>query len=95
MGLAQLDQAERQRFSVRPGVNGVVVESVGENSDAADKGLKAGDVIVKAGAHAANQPADVAAAVADARRDGRKSVLLLVNRSGQTIFVPVDLDKLG
>ena len=95
MGLAQLDQAERQRFSVKPGVTGVVVESVGENSDAADKGLKAGDVIVKAGAHAANQPADVAAAVADARRDGRKSVLLLVNRDGQTVFVPVDLDKLG
>ena len=95
MGLAQLDQAERQRFSVKPGVTGVVVESVGENSDAADKGLKAGDVIVKAGAHAAAQPADVAAAVADARRDGRKSVLLLVNRDGQTVFVPVDLDKLG
>ncbi len=95
MGLAQLDQAERQRFSVRPGVTGVVVESVGENSDAADKGLKAGDVIVKAGAHAANQPADVAAAVADARREGRKSVLLLVNRDGQTVFVPVDLDKMG
>ncbi len=95
MGLAKLDQAERQRFSVRPGVSGVVVESVGENSDAADKGLKAGDVIVKAGAHAATQPSDVAAAVAEAKRDGRKSVLLLVSRDGQTVFVPVDLDKLG
>jgi len=95
MGLARLDQAERQRFSVKPGVNGVVVESVGENSDAADKGLKSGDVIVKAGVHTALQPSDVAAAVADARREGRKSVLLLVNRDGQTVFVPVDLDKLG
>ncbi len=95
MGLAQLDQAERQRFNLSPGAHGVVVESVGENSDAADKGLKPGDVIMKAGAHAANQPSDVAAAVAEAKRDGRKSVLLLVNRDGQTVFVPVDLDKMG
>jgi len=95
MGLAQLDQAERQRFNLKPGASGVVVESVGENSDAADKGLRPGDVIVKAGAHATSQPADVAAAVAEAKRDGRKSVLLLVSRDGQTVFVPVALDKLG
>jgi serine protease Do len=95
MRLAQLDQAERQRFSLREGAHGVVVESVGENSDAAEKGLKPGDVIVKAGAHLANQPSDVAAAVAEARHDGRKSVLLLVSRDGQTVFVPVELDKMG
>ena len=95
MGLAQLDEAERQRFNLRSGAHGVVVESVGQNSDAADKGLRPGDVIVKAGAHTAAQPADVAAAVADAKRDGRKSVLLLVSREGQTVFVPLDLDKLG
>jgi serine protease Do len=95
MGLAQLDRAERERFNLTPGAHGVVVESVGENSDAADKGLKPGDVIMKAGAHAATQPSDIAAAVADARRDGRTSVLLLVSRDGQTVFVPVDLDKMG
>jgi serine protease Do len=93
MRLAELDQAMRERFNLGGSAHGVVVETVGKDSDAADKGLKIGDVIVKAGARAARQPADVSAAVADARREGRKSVLLLVNRDGQTVFVPVEVGK--
>jgi hypothetical protein len=35
----------------------------------------------------------VAAAVADARREKRPSVLLLINMRGRTGFVPVKLDS--
>jgi serine protease Do len=93
MRLAQLDQAERQRFNLQSGTHGVVVESVEDNSGASDKGLRRGDVIMKAGIRAASAPADVTAAVADARHEGRKSVLLLIKRDGQTVFVPVEVGK--
>ncbi len=89
MRLAPLTLAERERFNLGQNAHGVVVESVGADSDAQDKGLRAGDVILKAGAMAANQPGDVGAAVAQARRDNHKDVLLLISRGGQTLFVPL------
>jgi serine protease Do len=93
MSLAQLDRAQRERYDLPDGARGVVVESVGRNSDAAEKGLKPGDIITKAGVRSVTQPSDVAAAVADAKREGRKAVLLLVRRQGQTVFVPVEVGK--
>ena len=91
MRLAQLNDAERQRFNLNGNAQGVVVESVGQDSDAADKGLQPGDIILRAGTRAASRPSEVAAAVADARKEQRKDVLLRVSRGGQTLFVPVQI----
>jgi serine protease Do len=91
MRLAELTPAERQRFNIGDAAHGVVVEGVASDSDAQDKGLRAGDVIVKAGDRPAGQPADVRTAVAEASRANRKDVLLLVNRGGHTLFVPVHI----
>ena len=91
MRLAELTPAERQRFNIADAARGVVVEGVGSDTDAQDKGLHAGDVIVKAGDRVASQPSDVRTAVAEASRENRKDVLLLVNRGGRTLFVPVQI----
>jgi serine protease Do len=95
MRLAQLNDAERQRFNLDDSAKGVIVESVGENSDAAGKGLQPGDIILRAGTRAASQPSEVVAAVADARKAQRKDVLLRVSRGGQTLFVPVQVTGQG
>ena len=71
---------------------GVAIGAIAANSDAGEKGLRRGDVIVRAGAIKTNAPADVEGAVAKARRDGHKSVLLMISRGGGTIFVPIKLD---
>jgi serine protease Do len=71
---------------------GVAVAGVNPNSDAGEKGLSAGDVILRAGDHRVSTPADVAAAAAEARHDGRKNVLVLVARNGQQLFVPLAAD---
>ena len=62
------------------------------SSDAAEKGLRRGDLIISVNRQAVTAPAQVAAAVDTARRAGRTSVLLLVKR-GQApeAFVGVDL----
>jgi serine protease Do len=72
---------------------GVAVKGVAPDSDAAEKGLQAGDIIVRAGDANVATPSDVTAAAAAARKAGRKSVLLQVARNGHRIFVPIKLDE--
>ncbi|HKT54099.1 MAG TPA: trypsin-like peptidase domain-containing protein, partial [Caulobacteraceae bacterium] len=69
--------------------NGVAVQGVSPDSDAGEKGLQSGDVIVRAGDRATRSPHDVAEAAAAAKKAGRKEVLLLIARNGQQIFVPL------
>jgi serine protease Do len=66
---------------------GVAIAGLAADSDALQKGLQPGDVIVQAGDRQTATPADVAAAVTDARRAGRKAVLLLIGRDGRNLFV--------
>jgi len=70
---------------------GLVVQNIAPSSDAADKGLRRGDVILRAGAREVQSSADVAQAVAAAKAAGRPSVPLLVARGGGKFFVPVQI----
>ena len=72
---------------------GVTVQDVAGDSDAGQKGLRQGDVILRAGEHKIAQPADVSAAAAEARQAGRKSVLLLITRNGRQTFIPVGIEE--
>jgi serine protease Do len=74
---------------------GVRVAGVDGGSDAAQKGLRRGDLILRAGDRATNAPADLKAAVADAKKAGKKSVLLFVDRNGVHTFLPVEIDAQG
>ena len=92
MSFGPLDAAARERYSIPAEVRGVVVESVKASSDAGDKGLKRGDVIVRIYDKAATTPADILTAVAEAKKAGRASVLVQIHRSGRNIFVPIKLE---
>ena len=72
---------------------GVRVAGVDGSSDAAQKGLRRGDLILRAGDRATNSPADLTAAVAEAKKAGKKSVLLFVARGGVHTFVPVEIGQ--
>jgi serine protease Do len=92
MSLTPLDPATRQQYSITAAVRGVVVEGVKGSSDAGEKGLRKGDVIVRAGDREVASAADVSAAVAEWRKAGRGSIPLAVNRGGRTLFVPIKID---
>ena len=92
MSLGQLDDSARRRYSLPDDVKGAVIESVKATSDAGKKGLKPGDVIVRAGDKAAPSPADVQAAEAAAKKAGRPSVLLQVHHGGRNLFVAVKIE---
>jgi serine protease Do len=71
---------------------GVVITSVDPSSDAAEKGIRRGDVILSINRQAVTSPAQVLASVDTARRAGRSSVLLLVKRGQATeVFIGLDL----
>jgi len=91
MSFGPLDEAARRRYGVPADVRGVVVESVSPASDAGQKGLRRGAVILRAGDREVTSPADVPAAVEAARKSGRGSILLQVHQSGRNLFVAIKI----
>ena len=64
-----------------------MVASVDPEGVAGQRGLRAGDVILEAAGKAVSRPGDITAALADAKKDGRKAVLLRVKSGDTTRFV--------
>jgi serine protease Do len=95
LALSSLTPESRRTYGVADGVNsGAVITKVDPDSDAADKGLQPGDVVLKVGNRTVRTPADFQTGVAEAKKGGRSSVLLLVQRSqGGTAFVAIDTEK--
>lgn len=94
LNLSGLSDEARKRFNIKDNVkNGVVVTKVDPNSTAADKRIQPGEVIVEVGQEAVSSPADVTKRVEALKKEGRKSVLLLVaSLSGDVRFVAIGLD---
>jgi serine protease Do len=81
-----------QRLSLPATISGAVIVSVDPSSDAAAKGLKAGDVIVSVNQQPTPDISTIAAVLAAARRVGRTSVVLLVQRGSRPgVYVGVKL----
>jgi serine protease Do len=91
MQLAPLDDSMRHQLGLPPSVRGAVVLGVDANSDAGQKGLKRGDVIVRAGDAPVTSAAEISAAVEAAKRGKRPSVLVGVFRGGRTLFLPLKI----
>jgi serine protease Do len=72
---------------------GLVVTDVDSNSDAADRGIQAGDVIVAVNSKPVSSAADVNKAAAQAEKDGRKAILLQVKRDDNSRFVALPVAK--
>ena len=95
-GANEADRLQPGALGLRVSPNakgGLTVQGVASNSDAKDKGLQQGDVILRAGERATNTADDLTSAVADARKAGRKAVLLLIARGGQHTFVTIKVQE--
>jgi serine protease Do len=88
LDLATLSKDLRTRYKIKESVKGVIVTGVDNGSDAAEKRLSAGDVIVEVAQEAVANAADIKKRVDQLKKDGKKSVLLLVsNAEGELRFV--------
>jgi len=93
MTLSDLTADLKQKYSLADDAKGVVVVDVAKNSASDEKGLRPGDVIMEASQEEVKSPGQVAAKVADAKKSGRKSILLLIERQGDLRFVALRLDQ--
>jgi serine protease Do len=88
LDLATLSKDLRTRYKIKDTVKGVIVTGVDNGSDAAEKRLSAGDVIVEVAQESVANAADIRKRVDQLKKDGKKSVLLLVsNADGELRFV--------
>jgi serine protease Do len=96
LSLQQLTPQISRALNLPAGARGVVIGSVDPNSDASDKGLQRGDLIISVNQQLVTTPAQVQAAVDAARRAGRTNVLLLVKRgTAPEAFVGVEIGTRG
>src|SRR5579864_7178631 len=92
LDLANLSKDLRSRYKIKENVKGFVITSVDGTSDAAEKRLSPGEVIVEVAQEAVSNAADIKKRVDQLKKDGKKSVLLLVaNADGELRFVALSV----
>jgi serine protease Do len=93
--VAPVSQELKDKFQLHGDQKGVVITDVAPNTPAAERGLKAGDVIMEVQQNEVATAADVQKQVEAARKADRKNVLMLIQREGGVQYVPLTLSKGG
>jgi serine protease Do len=93
LGLASVTPEARRNYNIDEGINGVLVTRVDPDSDAGDKGIQPGDVVLSVANKPVHSPKDILNLIAAARSSGHKTILLLVATQGGTRFVAVDIGQ--
>jgi len=76
-----------------PTKEGVLITDVDNNSDAARKGIRVGDLILEMGGAAVSTPDDVVTAIREAGRLQRRAVLMRIRSGTETRFVAIQLRR--
>lgn len=93
LSLSSLNDEMRARFNLPEEANGVIILDVDNDGPAAEKGLRAGELIVEASQKEVTSPDEVKQAVQKAMKDNQKSLLLLIDGEEGLRFVAVKLEK--
>ncbi len=91
--LSSVTQGLRERYKLSKESKGVVVTAVDGTGPAAEKGIRPGDVIVEISQEEVTTPTQIVNKVKEAKKAGRKSVLLLLEGQGGLRFVAIRIEK--
>ncbi|MEG6509151.1 DegQ family serine endoprotease [Methyloligella sp. 2.7D] len=90
--VSPLTDGLREQFEIDDDVEGVIITAVDPASQAAEKGVKPGDVIVEVTQEKVTDPDEILARIDAVKKSGRKSVLLLISDGkGELSFVALSL----
>jgi len=92
LSMTEATQDLKDKFQLDDNANVVVVD-VAKGRPAADKDVHPGDVILEVAQEEVKTAPDVAHKIDDAKKAGRKSVLLLVEHAGELRFVALRIDQ--
>ncbi len=94
MTLSPITDELRAQYTISDDVKGVIVTAVAEGSNAAEKRIVAGDVIVEVAQESVSAPADVAARVKALKDEDRRLALFLMsNAQGEVRFIPLSIEE--
>lgn len=93
MSLDQLGLKLKAKSATDEKQDGVAIAEVDPKSDAAQKGLRAGDLILQVDRKLVSEPKDVVDNVKRVKDEGRAAVLLLIQTGGQKRIVPLRFEK--
>jgi serine protease Do len=91
MTLGPLDDGARAKYRISGQVAGVLVTAVDPTSPAADKNVRAGDVIVEVAGQKVTTPDQIVARLSADQKAGKKVELFLISRGGNLAFVGLTL----
>ncbi len=92
IGFQTLTPQIAQQIGINSSVRGLVVNQVDPSSDAAQKGIRRGDVVLSINRTATLQQSDAVSVISSAQRAVRGSVLLLRQRGNSIpLYVGVDI----
>jgi serine protease Do len=90
MTLSEISDELREAEKITDGVKGVYILKVAEGSNAEDKNIKAGEIIVEVAQETVSRPQDVVKRIEELKTSGHKNALLMVSsKTGDIRFVVV------
>lgn len=93
LAVAPLTDDLRSRFKISAGVRGVTIVEVREGLSASEEKLRPGDVIIEVGNQEVYSVPEATSKIKQVHQDGKKSVLLLINRQDDRRFVALRFPK--
>ncbi len=91
LSVAGITPELRERFGLKPEQRGVVVTEVEQGGIAAEREIRAGDVIVEVQQERVSTPQELTQRIEQLRRQGRATALLLIEGQQGQRFVPLRL----
>ncbi len=82
----------RKQFSLPDATKGAVITEVPQNGPGATQGLRPGDLVIAVGHEPVGSLEELQQKVAAARKNGRKNVILRVEREGNTRFIALPFE---
>ncbi len=93
LALSELNDDNREQYKLTEEAQGVLIIAVKPESQAAERGLQRGELIIKVGNDEVTETEQVNKAIKDAISGEKNSVLLLVERDGRVRYVVIPLES--
>jgi serine protease Do len=93
LSLKSISEEDRTTYAIPDDIEGVLISKIDPSSPAAEKGMLPGDVIVEINQQSIQSPSHAKELIDKAEKAGRNSILLLVNRGGDTHFEALRFKK--
>ena len=91
--LSDITQDLKSKFNIPNNLNGVLILNVRSDTDASDKGILPGDIIIEVSQNKVYTASEVEMRVNEEIKSSRDFALLLINRKGTLSYIALKLEK--